>query len=158
MPDLALGDQVLHCPGDVFDRHVRVHAVLIEEIDDVRPETLQRRLGDLLDVRRPAAEAALLAVIRVDVEAELGGDHHAVAHRGQGLTHKLLVGEGAIDLGGVEEGDAALDGRADQGDGGTPVHGRPVAEVQPHAAKADGRDLEAAVSEQSLLHCLLLLS
>ena len=54
-------------------------------------------------------DAAVLARLGIDVEAELGGDHHPVAHRPQRLADHLLVGEGAIDLGGVEEGDAALD-------------------------------------------------
>ena len=53
---------------------------------------------------------------RIDVEAELGGDHDLVAHRLQRLADDLLVGERAVDLGGVEEGDAALDRRADQRD------------------------------------------
>ena len=62
----------------------------------------------------PAVEPGLLAVL--DVEAELGGDHHLVADRRERLADQLLVGEGAVDLGGVEEGDAALDRRADQRD------------------------------------------
>jgi hypothetical protein len=33
MLDLALGDQVLDGPGDVFDGDVRVHAVLVEQVD-----------------------------------------------------------------------------------------------------------------------------
>ncbi len=53
---------------------------------------------------------------RIDVEAELGGDHDLVAERRQRLADEFLVGERAVDLGGVEEGDAALDGRADQRD------------------------------------------
>ena len=35
-------DQVLHRAGDVLDRHVRVDAVLVEQVDDVGPEPLQR--------------------------------------------------------------------------------------------------------------------
>ena len=34
--DLALGDQLLDRAGDLFDRHVRVDAVLVEEVDDGR--------------------------------------------------------------------------------------------------------------------------
>ena len=53
---LALLNQVLHRSRDVFDRHVRVDAVLVEEVDGLDLEPLERRLGDLLDVRRPAVE------------------------------------------------------------------------------------------------------
>ena len=41
------------------------------------------------------------------------------------LAHQLLVRERAVDLGGVEEGDAALDGRADQRDHLLLVRGGP---------------------------------
>ena len=47
MLDLALADQVLHRAGDVLDRHVRVDAVLIEQIDGVGLEPLERGFGDL---------------------------------------------------------------------------------------------------------------
>ena len=47
MLDLALPDQVLHGARDVFDRNVRVDAVLIEQVDDIGPEPLERGVGDL---------------------------------------------------------------------------------------------------------------
>ena len=83
----------------------------------------------------------------VELEAELGGDHHLVAERRERLADQFLVGERAVDLGGVEEGDAALDGRADQRDHLALVRRRAVAEAQPHAAEAERRDLEAAAAE-----------
>ena len=43
----------------------------------------------------------------------LVGDHHLVPKGGQKLTNKLFIGERAVDLGGVGEGDAAFDGRSD---------------------------------------------
>jgi hypothetical protein len=65
------------CAGVVVDRHVRIDPVLVEQIDPIGPESLQRRVGDFPDVRGPAIEPC-------------------------------------IHLGGVEEGDAAVDGRADE--------------------------------------------
>ena len=53
---------------------------------------------------------------RIDIEAEFGGDHDLFPERRQRFADQLLVGERAIDFGGVEEGDAALDGGADQRD------------------------------------------
>ena len=50
-------NQVLHRSRHVFDRHVRVDAVLIEQVDGVDLEPLERGLGDLLDVLRPAVQA-----------------------------------------------------------------------------------------------------
>ena len=76
------------------------------------------------------------------LEAELGGDHHLVADRLQRLADQLLVGERAIDLGGVEEGHAALESGADQADRVLRVGGRAVAVAQAHAAEAEGRDFQ----------------
>jgi len=61
-------------------------------------------------------EAALLAVFWIDVEAELGGDHHLIAERRQRLADQFLVRERAVDLGGVEKGDTSRNGRPDQRD------------------------------------------
>src|SRR5882762_9841848 len=57
VPDLSLLDQFLHGAGHVFDRHVGIDAMLVEEIDDVDLESLQRALGDLLDVFGAALQA-----------------------------------------------------------------------------------------------------
>ena len=113
--DLAFADQVLHRARDVLDRHVRIDAVLIEQIDAIGLQPLQRGLGDLPDVLGPAVQAGS-ADRWPNFEAELGGDHDLVAERRERLADQLLVGERAVDLGGVEEGDAALDGGADQRD------------------------------------------
>ena len=129
-----------------------IDAVLVEEIDAVGPEPLERGLGDLPDVLRPAVHAALSGR-PVDVDAELGGDHHLVADRLQRFADDLFVRVRAIDLGGVEEGDAALEGRPDQADRIRRLHRLAVGLAHPHAAEADGRDFEAAVSEFALLHC-----
>ena len=116
-------------------------------------EPLERGLGDLAGCARAGCRGRACLPSRIDVEAELGGDHHLAAERRERLADQLLVGERAVDLGGVEEGDAALDGRADQRDPLLPVDRRAVAEAQAHAAEADGRDLQAARSQFALLHC-----
>ena len=58
------------------------------------------------------------------------------------LADELLVRERAVDLGGVEERDAAIDGRANQRDHLLLVLGRAVAEAHPHAAESEGRDFQ----------------
>ena len=73
--------------------------MLVEEVDTVGEEALQGLFGDVLDVRGPAVQPAPVARIRIDVEAELGGDHDLSTHRGERFAHQLLVGEGSIDLG-----------------------------------------------------------
>ena len=96
----------------------------------------------------------LLARLRIDVEAELGGDHHLVAEGRERLAHQLLVRERAVDLGGVEEGDAALDGRPDQRDHLLLVGRRAVAEAQAHAAEPDGRDFQVRCFQVCASACL----
>src|SRR2546426_6622056 len=50
---LTLLDELLHRSRDVFDGHVRVNAVLIEQINDIGLESLEGGLGDFLDVFWP---------------------------------------------------------------------------------------------------------
>src|SRR5207244_5876444 len=107
----------------------------IEEIDNIDPESLERRLGHLLDVLRPTVQSALFAAI--ELEPELGGDHNLPAEGSEGFAHQLLVREGAVNFGGVEDRDATLHSLADQGDPVLFVHGRAVAEAHAHAAEPE---------------------
>src|SRR5712691_10303627 len=75
--DLAFPDQVLHRTRHVFDRHVPVDPVLIEEIDGIDSESLERGLGDLLDVLWPAVQAQpFRPPVGIELEPELGGYDH----------------------------------------------------------------------------------
>ncbi len=114
MLHLALLDEVLHRTGDFFDGHVRVDAVLIEQVNDVGLEAFERRFSDFLNVRRPTVQSGLFAGIRINFEAELCGDGHLVTKRRERFADELFVGERAVDFGGIEEGDAAFDSRANQ--------------------------------------------
>jgi hypothetical protein len=66
------------------------------------------------DVLRSAVQSGGAATVKA--EPELGGDHHLVPHGREGLAYELFVGERSIDLGGVEEGDAEIDGGTDEVD------------------------------------------
>ena len=138
---LARLDQVPDRAGDVFDRHSGVDTVLVEQVNDVGFEPLQRRFGDRPDVFRPAVDADRFAFFKL--EPELGGDHHLVAHRRKRCANQFLVDPGAVDLRRVEEVDAQFDGRSQQrrhlGDIFRPAVGR----THPHAAETNNRDLEA---------------
>jgi hypothetical protein len=115
MPDLTVGDQLLHCPGDVLDRNVRVDAVLVEQVNPVGPQSRERRIGYLPNVLWAAVESATLAGDRVDVECELGRYDDVIADRGEGLADEFLVSERPVGFGGVEEGDALVRRHADEG-------------------------------------------
>src|SRR5437660_11046189 len=127
--------------------------MLIIEIDDVGPESFQRTLDALFDALGPAVLDLLSAGITSD--AELRGDHHLSAHRRQRLANELFVGVRTVDFGGIEECDAAFDGRADERNHRLLVRWDTVALAHPHAAESEGGDVEIALSKSALLHCQL---
>jgi hypothetical protein len=62
MPDLALPDRVLDRARHIVNRHVRVDTVLMEQINGIGLDSLERRLRYLLDVLRPLCEPSVLEV------------------------------------------------------------------------------------------------
>ena len=68
------------------------------------------------DVLRAAVDAARRGVVRVAHEPELRREHDLVAAAGDRPADQLLVGERAVHVGGVEEGDAELERAVDRRD------------------------------------------
>ena len=94
--------------------------------------------------------------IRIEVEPELGGDHHLLAEGGEGFPREFFVDERTVDLGGVEERDAAFHGGPEKRCHFLLVLGRAVGKA--HAAEAVGRNFQSALSKFARLHCCLLIS
>src|SRR5271165_7288778 len=151
MLDLAFRDQLLDRARDVFHRHGRIDAVLIEQVNMVRPQPLQRTLDYLADLFRSAIEPDCLLLL-VDLEAELRADENLVANGLQRLPNQLFVDVRTVTLRGVKKVDATIDRRADHGDRLLFVGGRAEAEAQAHAAQADGRDFEISFSKFACSH------
>jgi hypothetical protein len=107
--DLPFPNQILHRSGHVFDGHLRVNTVLIEQIDGLDLESLERGLSDLLDMLWPTIHAHLLP-IGTKFEPEFGGDHHLPTEGSKRFAHQFFIGERAVRFSGVEEGDAAFNG------------------------------------------------
>jgi hypothetical protein len=105
--DLALLNQFFHRAGDIFNRHVWIDAVLIEQIDNIGPESFQRIVGDLFDVLGPTIESNLLT-FGTKFETEFSGYHHLPTERGESFAYKFFVRERAVHFGGVEECDASF--------------------------------------------------
>ena len=82
-----------------------VGGVQLVEVDVVGPQAPQAVLEGLADVGGLGA-----FVLGVDLHAELGGEHDLVAARAQGAAQELLALGAAVDVGGVEEGDAGVEG------------------------------------------------
>jgi hypothetical protein len=80
--DLALCNQVFDCPGYIFDRHVRIDTVLVEQVDAIGSKTPERRFGHSTDLFGSAVDARerawpVLAVL----DTKLRCDHDLVAYR-----------------------------------------------------------------------------
>src|SRR3954471_9835630 len=114
MLDLALLDQLLDRAGHVLHRHIRVDAMLVEQVDAVGPQPLQGGVGYFADTLRPAVLP--LAGIAI-LEAELRGNHHLIPKWLKRLTEQLLIRPLRVGFGRIEEGDAALVSRAEELDG-----------------------------------------
>jgi hypothetical protein len=143
------GDQFLDRARNVLNWHVGIDAVLVEQIDLVDAQTLERSVADFFYVRRAAVKQA--GALR-DVKTELGCDHDLIACILQRLSNDLLVGKGSVDFGGIKKVLPALDALANERHGFAMGKTVAIAEIQAHAAEADGRDMNAAAAKFTLLH------
>ena len=107
-------DQRLHRTGELFDRHVRVDPVLVVQVDRLDAESLQGALDDAGQLVGGQHPPAGLTFGRVDVGREFGGDDDLVVEGCESFADQFLVGVWAVDLGGVEERDTAVDGGVEQ--------------------------------------------
>src|SRR5215217_5436033 len=64
----------------------------------------------------------------------------------------FLVDIRAVDLSGVEEGDAAIDSSADQRDHLLPVRPVAIAAGHAHASQSNGGDLQTGAAQSALVH------
>jgi hypothetical protein len=149
--DLALRDQLGHRPDGLLDRRVDVDAVLVVEVDVVGAEALQRVLARLLDVLGAPVGGAAARVGGIADDPELRGQHDLVAAIGDRAPDEALVCVRAVDVGGVEEVDAQLDGAMDHGDR-LVVVARAVELGHAHAAQAEGGDGGAGAAQRACLH------
>jgi hypothetical protein len=96
LDDLARVDEGLQRAERLLDRHLVVGPVHLVEVDAVRAEPAERRLaGGADDVGMGAVHGP-----------ELRRDDDVVPALPEGLAEELLAVPAAVDVGGVEEGDA----------------------------------------------------
>src|SRR4029450_1664458 len=91
VPDLPRLNELFDCSSDILDRDVWIDAVLVQEIDSIGVEPLERGLADRFDVFRPTAQAALPS--RLERGAELRRNHYAVSERRKRRTDNPFIGE-----------------------------------------------------------------
>src|SRR5271163_3381364 len=148
---LPLLNQVTHRAGYLFDRHRRIDAMLIEQVDIVGAQPLQRALRRLANVLGPARslDADLLSVY--EAKTKLGGDYDLVAPPLESPSEQLLVCARTIDLGRVEEVASQFDGAMQCGDRFSLVR-RTVGLAHAHATETDRRHLEALAAKFASAH------
>ncbi len=123
------------------------------EVDVVDVEPAER-VGDAVEyvLARLAAAVGKIAHLAV----YLRGDHHLVAAGEllEQLAADLFGYAAAVDVGGVEEGDAEFDGAAHDRPSGVLVEnpGLPLGRAEAHHAQTEARYLEAAVAESRVIH------
>src|SRR6202008_597293 len=112
--DLALLDEPGHRADGLFDRHRRIDAMLIVEIDGLDTEPLQARLASLRDIGRAAVDA--IGAAGPPRLAEFAGNHDAVAPPLERPPKQILVLAPTIHVRAVEMIDAEIDRPMDQRD------------------------------------------
>ena len=90
--------------------------MLIEKVNGLYSEALERPFDGLPDAPWLAGHAAVRPGHRIDVEAEFGRDHHLVPDWTQSFADDLFIGERPVDLRGVEESNAAFNRGVDEGE------------------------------------------
>ena len=93
-------DQIFHSSSDIFDGHIQINTVLIEQIYNVYSELLKRSFGNLPDTFRPAVK------IRA-IKTELGSYNNFPMEWFQGFTNKFFVI--TIPFRSVKKSDAQFD-------------------------------------------------
>src|SRR5208283_2019186 len=77
---LSYLNQVLHCSCYIFDRHLGIDSVLIEQVDRIDPKPLHRALHALLDVVGTTVETGGRSAMAIQCKPELRRDCHLVPH------------------------------------------------------------------------------
>src|SRR5882724_8351108 len=147
MAHLALSHQIAHRPNRILDRHGRIDAVNVVEVDDIRCEPPQAALAAYLDVLRSAVRGRR-AVSRAQI-TEFAGDHVLVAMTPDRASDQFLVAAPTICVRAVQKIDPDL-ARAAQGVDRRIFIGLVVERRHRRAAETDRGNLEPA--EPAPLH------
>ena len=145
--DLAGLHELAHRAHALLDRHARVAAVHVVEVDVVHAEAAQGGVAGFADPLGAVVDRAPARVVAAD--RELAGELQLVAASLDRAAQELLVVPRPVHVGGVEEGHADVERAADRRGRLVLVRGS-VELGHPHAAESDRGYLE--VSELALVH------
>ncbi len=148
---LALLDRARHGADGVLDRHGRIDAMQIPEVDDVDLQALQTGVERLRHVLGAAVGDA--ATLAAEI-AELRREHDVVAATRDRLAEQLLVVAEAIHVGAVEHGNAAIERLVDElerlGIVALAIDTRQRHEAEPHGGTRDPAASDLALRQFDL--------
>src|SRR5258705_3521677 len=112
---LAGLNQILYRTSRFLNGSVGIDAMLVEKVDGIGLQALERPFDDLLDMLGAAVGRRPLAIVaRIRLEPELCSDDHIFAERRKSFAHDFFIDKGAVHFGSVEEGYAPLGSRSDE--------------------------------------------
>ena len=150
--DLALGLEVFHSPHRFVPGSVEVGPVDEVDVDVVGAEGLEAEVALGLDGLGASVADEGVGVVGLGDDAGLGNDDDVVPVALEGVAHEGFGGAEAVGDGGVEEGDAEVEGAADGGGGQVVVDGAVAGAAHGPAAEAESGNLGAGVAELAVLH------
>src|SRR5262245_25408876 len=92
MAHFALFDQIAHRSGYVLDGDIRINTMLIEQIDRLETQALERSICNCADVLGATVDSGRRhRAPRLDFQPEFRGNHDGVAERRNALAELSLV-------------------------------------------------------------------
>ena len=134
----------------VLDGHLAIQPRRAIDVDMVHTQPLEAIGDEILD-RRGAGVVAQPFAGRTAQGAELDADHRLIPPTAQGVAQEQLVVAHAIEVTGIEQGDAAFEGGLDSGDGLVTVGGA-IEVGHAHAAQTERGYQGALLAQATLLH------
>src|SRR5208337_4872980 len=105
--NFSLAHQLADGAGHDFDGDIAVDPVLVEQIDVIGAQTLQRGMHSVADASRTAVRSGDLAVF--DLKSKFGGDGNFRTLWPECASKQFLVRVGAVDLRSIQEGATQFD-------------------------------------------------
>ena len=140
MQNFALVEEFFHGAGDFLNRHLRIDAVNVIQIDVIRPQTLQRSLERATQCLGARIQADAFAVL--NIPTALGRQLDLIANGLERLADEFFILIDRVDLRRVEKVYAVLDRRAEKFNAFLLRRERRITLRQPHAAQSDRSDLQ----------------
>ena len=150
MAHLARLYKLGHGSNGVLDRRVGIDPVLVVQVDHVHLQSAQRSFAGRAHIVRLSIDSDESAIGRPDI-AKLRRKDDLVSTILDGFANKFLVLTQTVNVGGVQESDAKLDGAVNCGDR-LVLLAIAIKVAHAHAAKPERRDEKSRPTEFTLFH------